>query len=473
MQKLPPGSRQPAFLQTFHMRNPVRYHEKLRRRHGPVFRQKLLGFPPQVVVTNPELAAQIWATDGEGNRAGALRARYIPWVGDHSLLTTDGEGWWRQRRLISPTLHGRSIAAYPSIISEIAARDLADWPLETPFKLMDRLQSITLDIALRLVFGVSEPGKDSALRTALIAFSRVTGSPALFLMPSRLRTWAENSPLAKRMAFLPSTRAQRASDAVDELLLAEIARRRGESDPDATDVLGRLLRARDDEGLGMTDQEIRDQLITLLEAGLETTATGLSWTFERLVRNPEAYARLKQEVERGEEEIYLDAVIKEALRARPVVFGSGRVLDQPVHIGEYDIPAGWVGIPMISLILSNDSAYPDPEEFRPERFIGEDTKAAQRSFLPFGGGRRYCVGAQLAMMEMKYIAREVVRHIDLAPARPAPEKQRMWHVSLIPGDRAAVVAHRKPPARAAATDEAATGLASAGGITECPVHQGA
>lgn len=471
MQNLPPGSRQPAFLQTFYMRNPVRYHKLLRRRYGPVFRQKLLGFAPQVVVANSELASQIWATDGKGNRAGALRAQYIPWVGDHSLLSSDGDGWWRHRRMVSPTLHGRSIAEYPEIISEIAARDIEDWPLEKPFQLQDHMQSVTLDIALRLVFGVDE-GKDSPLRAALIAFSKVTGSPALFLMPERLRSWAERSPLAKRMSFLPSTRAQRASDAVDELLFAEIARRREEGDQGATDVLGRLLQARDDEDRGMSDQEIRDELITLLEAGLETTATGLSWTFERLMRNPEVYDRLKEEVERGEEEVYLDAVVKEGLRVRPVIFGIGRLIDQPLRIGEYDIPAGWVGIPMFSLILSDESVYPDPDEFRPERFIGEDTKAVRRSFVPFGGGHRYCVGAQLATMEMKYIVREVVRRVDLTAADQAPEKQRMWHASLVPSGRATAVAHRKPPSRAASADASSADLAPAGGVAECPVHQG-
>ncbi|MDI5961318.1 cytochrome P450 [Streptomyces sp. SL13] len=460
MPPLPPGSRQPAFLQTIQMRDPVRYFETLRRRHGPVFRMKLLGFPPQVVVSNAELANRIYATDGDGSRAGALRAGYVPWVGEHSLLTNDGEEWWRHRKLLSPTLHGRSIAGYPDMIAEIAAQDIRTWPLGTPFALREHMQAITLEVTLRLVFGVADPHQGARLRAALMALSKASGSPALFLTPARLRSWAEKSPLAARLPFLPTTRAMQAAKAVDHVLFDEISRRRNEQDDEATDVLGRLVRARDDEGQPMSDQEIRDELLTLLEAGLETTATGLSWTFERLMRNPEVLGRLQEELERGEEEVYLDAVIKESLRSRPVIFGMGRLLDKPLRLAEYEIPAGWVAIPMFSLILQDSTVYPDPEEFRPERFLGDNTKAAQKSFLPFGGGRRYCVGAQLATMEMKVITREVLRHVRLTAVDPAPEAQRMWHATLVPGRQAVAVAHEQPLERRPSAEPAT-----------CPVHQ--
>ncbi|WP_414170515.1 cytochrome P450 [Streptoverticillium reticulum] len=444
MGSLPPGSRQPAFLQTLQMRDPVRYFETLRRRHGPVFRMKLLGFPPQVVVANAELAAEIYRTDGDGNRAGALRAGYVSWLGEHSLLTNDGEGWWRHRKLLSPALHGRSIASYPELIAEIAAEDIRKWPIGKPFALRGRMQTITLEIILRLVFGVRDTEQGARLRAGLMALSKASGSPALFLTPARVRAWAETSPLAARLPFLPTTRANRVAKAVDAVLFAEIARRRAEEGEDATDVLGRLLEARDDEGRPLSDHEIRDELLTLLEAGLETTATGLSWTFERLMRSPEVLARLQEEIERGEDDTYLDAVVKEALRSRPVIFGMGRLLDRPLRIGGYLVPAGWVAIPMFSLILHDSAVYPDPGEFRPERFLGDDAKPAQKSFLPFGGGRRYCVGAQLATMEMKVITREVLRHVRLTPADPAPEAQRMWHATLVPGKHAVAVAHRQP-----------------------------
>ncbi|MFI1016084.1 cytochrome P450 [Streptomyces sp. NPDC020965] len=460
MHPLPPGSRQPAFLQTLHMRDPVRYFETLRRRHGPVFRMKLLGFPPQVVVSTAELAAEIYRTDGDGgSRAGALRAGYVPWVGRHSLLTNDGEEWWRHRKLLNPALHGRSIAGYPEMIAEIAAANIRTWPLGRPFALREHMQAITLEVTVRLVFGVRDAGQGARLRAALLGLSRASGSPALFLTPARMRTWAETSPLAMRLPFLPTTRAMRAANAVDDVLFAEITRRRDEEDDEATDVLGRLLRARDDQGHPMTDQEIRDELLTLLEAGLETTATGLSWTFERLMRNPEALGRLQDELEQGEGDAYLDAVVKEALRSRPVIFGMGRLLDRPLRLGAYEIPAGWVAIPMFSLILQDSAVYPDPEEFRPERFLGENARPAQRSFLPFGGGRRYCVGAQLATMEMKVITREVLRQVRLTPADLAPETQRMWHASLIPGRNAVAVARERPMRRGPSAQESA-----------CPVH---
>ncbi|MFD7668747.1 cytochrome P450 [Streptomyces sp. NPDC059788] len=459
MPPLPPGSRQPAFLQTFHMRNPVRYFETLRRRHGPVFRMKLLGFPPQVVVANAELAAEIYRVDGEGNLTGALRAGYVPWLGRHSLLTNDGEEWWRHRKLLSPALHGKSIASYPELIAEIAAEDIEKWPRGKPFSLREHMQTITLEIILRLVFGVRDAAQGDRLRAALMALSKASGSPALFLTPGWVRTWADRSPLALRLPFLPTTRAAKAADAVDDILFGEIARRRDEADEKATDVLGRLLRARDDQGRPLSDQEIRDEMLTLLEAGLETTATGLSWTFERLMRNPRVLARLQEEMERGEEEVYLDAVVKEALRSRPVIFGLGRLLTKPLRLDAYEVPAGWVAIPMFSLILQDREAYPDPGEFRPERFLGENTKPAQKSFLPFGGGRRYCVGAQLATMEMKVITREVLRHVRLTPANPASEAQRMWHATLIPGKHAVAVAREQPLKRQQPAQE-----------SKCPVH---
>ncbi|MGW5449214.1 cytochrome P450 [Streptomyces asiaticus] len=444
MSLLPPGSRQPALLQTMRMRDPVHYFASLRRRYGPVFRMKLIGFPPQVVVSTAELAAQIYSTDGDGNRAGALRAGYVPWLGDYSLFTNDGEPWWRHRKLLSPALHGRSIASYPDLIAEIAAEDIRTWPLGRPFALQEHMQAITLEITLRLVFGIRDVTQLARLRALLLTLSKASGSPLLFLMPARLRAWAEKSPLAMRVPVLPTTRTMKASAAVDELLFAEIARRRDEEDDGATDVLGRLLKARDDQGRSMSDQEIRDELLTLLEAGLETTATGLSWAFERLMRSPEILRRLQEELERGEDDSYLEAVVKEVLRLRPVITGSGRLLDRPLRLDGYEIPVGWVAIPMFSLIHQDSEAYPDPEEFRPERFLGEGAQAAQKSFLPFGGGRRYCVGAQLAMMEMKVIIREVLRRVELTATDPAPEAQRMWHVTLVPGKRAVAVARERP-----------------------------
>ncbi|GAA1084147.1 cytochrome P450 [Streptomyces javensis] len=459
MSLLPPGSRQPALLQTMRMRDPVHYFASLRRRYGPVFRMKLIGFPPQVVVSTAELAAKIYSTDGDGNRAGALRAGYVPWLGDYSLFTNDGEPWWRHRKLLSPALHGRSIASYPDLIAEIAAEDIRTWPLGRPFALQEHMQAITLEITLRLVFGIRDVTQLARLRALLLALSKASGSPLLFLMPARLRAWAEKSPLAMRVPVLPTTRTMKASAAVDEILFAEIARRRDEEDSGATDVLGRLLKARDDQGRAMSDQEIRDELLTLLEAGLETTATGLSWAFERLMRSPEILRRLQEELERGEDDSYLEAVVKEVLRLRPVITGSGRLLDKPLRLDGYEIPAGWVAIPMFSLIHQDSEAYPDPEEFRPERFLGEGAQAAQKSFLPFGGGRRYCVGAQLAMMEMKVIIREVLRRVELTAADPAPEAQRMWHVTLVPGKRAVAVARERPLDRAPLNEE-----------PRCPVH---
>jgi cytochrome P450 len=187
----------------------------------------------------------------------------------------------------------------------------------------------------------------------------------------------------------------------------------------------------------MSDEELRDELVTLLEAGHETTATGLAWTFERLVRHPEVAARLRDELERGEES-YLDAVVKESLRTRPVVVDAPRILDGPLWLDGYEIPGGWYVAPAISLVNSDRGVYPDPDEFQPERFL--DKRVAPDAWIPFGGGRRRCVGSHLALLEMKTVLAEVVRRADLSPTEPQAEPARLHHVTLVPAKGARVVA---------------------------------
>jgi cytochrome P450 family 135 len=446
----PPGPRLPALLQTaLFLYDPVRALEANCRRYGPVFRMNFVGFPPEVFVATAELAEKVYAVDASGGRAGEVRRQFLePVVGQYSLLSLDGDPWWRHRRLLSPPLHGKAISAYRGEIAAIAAGQIDRWPVGAPFALRDRMQDITLEVILRLVFGIRDSARLARLRTLTPEFTDVSGSVMLLMMPPKLRAWTERSPVLRRLSFLPTTRFLRLRAAVDELLYEEIAQRRATVDPEATDVLSRLLAARDEDGQPMSDQELRDELITLLEAGHETTATGLAWAFERLLRNTNVLSRLRAELAAGRDD-YLAAVVKEALRSRPVVYEAPRLLDAPLRLGGFEVPAGWIAAPLISAIHRDPQAFPQPEEFRPERFHGDDT-VTSKSWMPFGGGRRYCVGAQLALLEMRVIITEVLRRVELATPDAAPEPPRMKHVTFVPADktRVVVLARKQLPAPA-------------------------
>jgi cytochrome P450 len=383
------------------------------------------GFPPEVYVATAELAEQVYRTDTGGGNAGEARRDFLEHlVGAHSVLTLDGDDWAKHRKALTPPLRARQVAGYHDEIAAIAAEKIATWPLGEPFTLRDRMQEITLEIIIRLVFGIRDAGRIGRLRALLPRLIEAGGSMSVAMLPPRLR-----EPMA-RLPFSPYARFLRVRAAVDAILFEEIARRRKE--PEGTDVLSRLL------ATGLGDQEVRDELITLLIAGHETTATGLAWAFERLLRLPDVLRRLP------DDETYLDAVIKEVLRVRPVVYEAPRVLDAPLRLGGYEIPAGWYAGPSIPLVHHDAAAFPSPEEFRPERFLdGQQSRA----WMPFGGGRRFCVGAQLALLEMRVIIREVLRRLELTAPDPAPEARRLANVTLAPARLTRVIALAHYPAR--------------------------
>ncbi|WP_158088527.1 cytochrome P450 [Thermoactinospora rubra] len=416
---LPPGPKMPPLLQTvWFMANPTRAFARCRERYGPVFTLRLAGFPPDVLVAKADLAELVYRTDQGGGHAGAARRDFLEHaVGRHSLLTLDDDPWWAHRRLITPPLRGRAIAGYADQIAAIAAERIATWPLGEPFALREKTQEITLEVILRLVFGIP----DDRLRALLPELLELGGATSVLMAPPRLR------PLLPKWRRFLKVRA-----AVDRILYEHIAERRAEPDS----VLHRLFET------GMSDQELRDELITLLEAGHETTATALAWAFERLLRTPGLLAKVTANLD---DDDYLDAVAKEALRIRPVVYSAERLLTAPLRLGDYEVPAGWYAGPLISLIHHDPEEFPAPEEFRPERFLEGRTP---KGWMPFGGGRRFCVGAQLALMEMRVIIREVLRRLELTAPDPAPEAQRMKHVTLVPSKLARVSARARTPARA-------------------------
>ena len=433
----PPSPRLPTLAQTLLLfRNPVGFLETCRRRFGPVFHVRLVGFPRYVYVADPLLAREAYAADRTVGRAGDGRRDFLaPLVGEKSLLCMEDEEWLRHRKLLGPVFHRKHVDGYAAEIADIAGRHIEVWPLGRPFELRPRMQDITLEVILRLVFGIADADRLGHLRELLPRLLESTAGPLLWLLPPSVWSREENQRRLRRFpnplrSFLDTR------DRVDALLYDEIARRRGNLDQTRGDVLSLLLLARDEEGRAMSDVELRDELITLLFAGHETTATALAWAFERLVRHPRALARVTEEVDTGDED-YLEAVLRETLRSRPVVLDTPRLLSGPLELGGYLIPAGWYVAPAIPSVQLDPTVHPNPGEFRPERFLENPPR---EGWIPFGGGKRHCVGSHLALLEMKVVIAGVVRRLRLEVAQPEPERQRVHHVTLVPSEGALVVA---------------------------------
>jgi cytochrome P450 family 135 len=435
--KLPPGPKAPAVAQTLaFVHDPNRFLARARSRFGPIFRVKLIGYPRFVYVAEPKLARRVFATDRDIGLAGEVRREVMePLVGPSSLLCLDGSEWLRHRKLLGPPLRGRAVEGYRARIAEIAAEEISTWPIDEPFALRPRMQAITLEVILRIVFGVRDVARLERLRVLLpdlIATGAGIGALLILsggerLLSSRALRAFSRGPVARFWSLLAEA---------DRLIFDEIAHRRAAPEDDPGDVLALLLAARDEDGNALTDAELRDELVTLLEAGHETTATALAWTFERLARHPEVLARLRAAVDAGDEE-YVDAVAKESLRIRPIITDTPRILTAPLELDGYHVPAGWYVAPAIPLIHRDPARYPDPDDFRPERFL--DGGVAPDAWIPFGGGKRRCVGSHLAMLELRTIVAEVARRLDVRPATAKPERTRLHHVTLTPADGGRVI----------------------------------
>lgn len=423
---LPTGPRIPRALQTLlWAARTVPFMQWLRERHGNVYTIRPYGFGNVVVVAHPEHIREVFTGDRDVFAAGVANAVMGPILGRHSLLTLDGERHLRQRKLMLPPFHGDAIERYRTRIEEITRAEVERWPIDEPFAIRPSMQHITFEVILRAVIGVSDARRRDRLREllpTLLDFS-VFDMWAVWLFPKLLET-----PLARRVP------AMRVRPEVDRLLYEEIAAHRLEPD-DRDDILALLVSARDADGEPLSDENLRDQMITLLLAGHETTATGLAWAFERLTRHPAALERLQHELDAGEDE-YADAVVNETLRARPVIDGVWRKLTAPAVVAGHQLPAGTIVFPSIALVQNSGDLYLDPEEFCPERFL--DGSAAPYTFIPFGGGVRRCIGAAFAVMEMKTVLATVLRRVSLAASAPRPERARNHHVTQVP-DRGGMV----------------------------------
>jgi cytochrome P450 len=403
---------------------PIPFLERCHRLYGDMITVR---FPVGTIVfiSDPAVIKEIFTGDPDVLHAGEGNAAPLePIMGKNSVLLLDGAEHMRQRKLMLPSFHGERMQRYGELMREIAEREIRGWPVGRPFPLRPHTQAITLEIIMRTVFGIEDAGRLEHLRDRLgrlLDLGMQRAALASIVLPVLRKTIGRNT--WKRFVSL--------REDVDAVLYDEIARRRvGEDTTERDDVLSVLLQARDEEGKPMTDVELRDELMTLLVAGHETTATAIAWAFELLLRNPAELARLQDEVDTGESDEYLDAVIKESLRLRPVVPGVVRKLTRPLELGGYELPAGVRAAPNIYLTHRRPDIYPEPERFRPERFI--DSPADTYSWIPFGGGVRRCLGASFALYEMKIVIPTILRTASLRAVGATPEPIRRRAITFVP-----------------------------------------
>ena len=423
MSALPPGPTEAPAIQTARwLLRPIAFMESNRRRYGDAFGVRFLGFErPLVMLSDPEAIRALYTAHEHGLPPGRSVA-LLPVMGPGSVLLLEGGEHLARRKLMLPPFHGERMRAYETTVREVTERELDSWSPDNRFAIHPRMQAITLEVILKAVFGVTDPARDERLHERLPLLLGDTASPILQFRVLLSRRLGRGDPLAGLRELLVE---------VDELLLAEIAERRADPHPtDREDILSLLVAARFEDGTEMRDREVRDQLITLLLAGHETTATALAWTFDLLLRNPATLARLTAEVDAGEGDDYLRAVISESLRLRPVVPLAGRRLASELNVAGLSLPAGTDVTPAIWLTHTRPDLYPEPYAFRPERFL-EDSPTTY-GWIPFGGGIRRCLGAAFAEMEMRIVLDTVLKRRALSPASGKAERLTRRNVTFSP-----------------------------------------
>ncbi len=406
---LPPGPSAPPALQTWEwLARPTTLLRRSAARHGVPFTLRTAWTDaPMVVVSDPADVRAVFTAPADVVRAGASSSFLEPFVGPSSILILDGPEHLRQRKLMLPPFHGDRMRAHRDLIARLAAAEVARWPAGVPFATHARMQSLTLDVIMRVVFGAELPELRAAIRRTL---------DMTMSLPRALFFSLTGNDLGFR----------RAISAVEGQLIAVIRARREQP---GKAIVDELIAA------GSTDDELRDQLVTLLAAGHETTAGALAWALERLARHPQVLQRLH-----AGEPGYADAVVKEVLRTRPVLTIAARKLVQPFAVAGWELPAGVHVAPCIYLTHRRPDVYDDPTAFRPERWLGDGAPDSY-AWIPFGGGVRRCVGAAFAAMEMSEVLKAVAARVSLEPDEPRSERMRRRSVTLTPERRSRVIAH--------------------------------
>ncbi|HST32101.1 MAG TPA: cytochrome P450 [Solirubrobacteraceae bacterium] len=434
--QLPPGPRMPSALQTIGWwSRPTAFVERCRARYGGRFTIRLLGQSPFVLISDPEEIKQIFQAPPEVLHPGEGARILEPVVGPHSVILLDEGPHLRQRKLLLPAFHGERMQRLSGLMSELAEREVASWPLEQPVALHPHLQKLTLEVILRAVFGLERGSQLDELRELLTEILAFSESP-LSLLPPAQRLLKGRGPVG---------RMERIGAQADELIFGLIEERRDEHG-DGEDVLSLLLGARDEDGEPMTRAELRDELVTALVAGHETTASQLAWAFERIAREPAVQRSLHAELDEDSDDAYLTATVNEILRRRPVLGNAEpRLVKQPIEIGGIRYEPGIVLFASAYLVHHDPAIYPDPYGFHPERFLGQSP--GTYTWIPFGGGRRRCIGASFALLEMKLVLRAALQRHELQPAG-VPEVTRRRGIAFSPSGGSRVILTRRAPAQA-------------------------
>ena len=436
---MPPGPRFNALLQSIAlMRFRHRWIPHLHRRHGEVFSIRILPEGRWLVVFHrPEHVREIFAGDPEVFHAGKGNAILGPVMGEHSLLLVDSAQHKRARKLLMPAFNGHALRSYAAMIEGLAKTEAGSWQEGRPFRSLERMNALTLEVILQVVFGVTDETRLAELRP--LVNRTVNVSPAVFL------GWG--FPRVQRLG--PWRRAFENQVELDRVVYALIAERRRSTDLETrSDVLSRLLLVRDEDAVqdesgpstGLTDEELRDQLVTLLLAGHETTATALAWTLHELGKDPQQERKAREAAVRGDEE-YLEAVLKEAMRLHPVIPMVVRHLVEPATVGGIDLPAGANVAASIILAHESETSHPDHGAFRPERFL--EGEVAANTWIPFGGGVRRCIGAGFSLMEGVAVLREVLSTYDVSLPAGAREQPKVRNITSVPRHGARIVVTRR------------------------------
>lgn len=423
MDGMPPGPSDSLLWQTIRFRRGRQHYlPEMHDRFGDVVTLRVAPGGPFVILRNPDDIREVFKGAPEIFHAGEGNSILVPIVGRHSVLTLDAPEHKPARKRMMPPFHHERIAALTSTMREIAENEARSWPVGKSFRLLDRSYALTLEIIVRVVLGVDDPQRAAELGRALRRVSDIGLSDILvWIRPELGKVW-------------PWRNVVRNLERADELIYAEIARRR--SDPERasrTDLMSMLLEDEPD------DEVVRDEVMTLLVAGHETTAVALAWLFERLLRHPEALARVREGLDEPKDP-YRTAVFKEALRVRPVIHNVARRLTEPIELAGYRLPAGVAVLPSVGAVQSDPRFWgADAKKFRPERWL--ETTPSQNAWIPFGGGVRRCLGAVFAQVEVETVVAAVLRTVDLEAAKPGDEGSEMHHITMIPkrGARVRVV----------------------------------
>ncbi len=440
---LPPGPRYPSLIQGIGFwTRPLAFLEQSRARYGRRFTIRFPLAPPFVMITDPDEVKQVYTAPPDVLHPGEGASVLQPIVGSNSVILLDGKPHMEQRKLMLPAFHGEKMERLSGLMAEVAEREVASWPQGAPVELHPRMQRLTLEIILRAVFGLDPGPRLEGLREKLQRMLVFGDRPISLVPPS------EGSLAAKVLErvgpFASFVRLQRDADE----LIFELIDERREDSQERDDVLAMLLAARHEDGSPMSEQELRDELMTLLVAGHETTASSLAWAFAQLPRHPGVLSSLQEELDHGDEDdSYLTATIQETLRHRPVLPNTApRLVKQEIEVGGWEYPTGVALVANAYLIHHDPAIYPDPYAFRPERFL--DAPPGTYTWIPFGGGRRRCLGSSFAMLEMKLVLRTVLSAFEPRAAGGPIEGARRRNITIRPaaGARAVLAERRRAPA---------------------------